>query len=219
VSAARAEGSAAPWALGGLLWVASCALGEAPLEPPAPLTGNPPRGLVFETDLGSVRCELYSQRAPRAVALVSGLASGTARFRDARNGAVRTGRFYDGLTFFRRLAGVLVQTGCPLGTGTGHPGYRIEAELHPDDGQLLEQPGALLMARYNPAPNRVDPDPPPPGQVIGSQLVITLRPMQHLAGQLPVIGRCADLDVVRRLSLAADAPVLRRLELAPAGQK
>jgi peptidyl-prolyl cis-trans isomerase A (cyclophilin A) len=208
------------WLLGGLWWLLACDAGAVtPLEPPAPVTGDAARRLVFETELGTVHCKLFPERAPGAVALVTGLAAGTARFRDARTGAVRTGRFYDGLTFFRRTAGAMVQVGCPLGTGTGHPGYRIEAELHPDDAKLLAEPGALVMARYHPAPNRVDPNPPPPGHVIGSQLVITLRPMPHLAGELPVIGRCADLDVVRRLSLAAEPPVLRRLEVGVSGAR
>lgn len=208
--------SGAALALCAVPLASACDAHEPPaLRPPAP-SASPPQGLRFDTELGVVRCRLFPARTPRAVALVAGLASGTAAFRDAKSGSVRRARYYDGLTFFRRIAGVLVQTGCRVGDGSGHPGYRIAAELHPDDAELLREPGALVMAAYRAPPDRPDPNPPPPGQVIGSQLVITLRPMPHLAGELPVVGRCRDLDVVRALSLAREPPRLKRLEVTQA---
>jgi len=169
--------------------------------------------LTLDTELGTVHCTLFSQRAPRTVALIRGLADGTVAFRDHRSGLKRRGRYYDGLKFFRRIPGVMVQTGCPIGDGTGHSGFRVEAELHADDMALLREPGALVMARYHAPENRLDPNPPPPGKVIGSQFAITLRASTHLAGQLPVIGRCRDLEVVRRLSLAKHEPILKRLRI------
>lgn len=171
--------------------------------------------LQLETEYGTVLCTLLRHRAPHAVALIKGLAEGTIAFRDYRTGLERRGRYYDGLRFFRRIPGVMVQTGCPVGDGTGYPGFRIAAELHADDATLLREPGALVMARYHPPQNRPDPNPPAPGQVIGSQFAITLRASTHLAGQLPVVGRCRNLDVVRRLSLAKHTPVLKRLRLRP----
>jgi hypothetical protein len=42
-----------------------------------------------------------------------------------------------------------------------------------------------------------------------------LRASTHLAGQLPVVGRCGDLDVVRRLSHAKYEPILKRLRVTP----
>jgi hypothetical protein len=59
---------------------------------------------------------------------------------------------------------------------------------------------APQSARYRPAPNRVDPEPPPPGDVIGSQFLITLADMSHLAGQVSVIGACEDLTIVTRIA-------------------
>lgn len=171
--------------------------------------------LTLDTELGTVRCTLFDQRAPRTVALIRGLADAKTAFRDHRTGLKHRGRYYDGLRFFRRIPGVMVQTGCPIGDGTGHPGFRIEAELHADDKTLLREPGALVMARYHPPENRLDPDPPPPGKVIGSQFAITLQASIHLAGQLPVVGRCRNLDVVRRLSLAKHEPILKRLRVTP----
>lgn len=52
--------------------------------------------------------------------------------------------FYDGLKFHRVLAGVLVQTGCPKGDGTGNPGYHIKCELGGPKQQ--HEPGVLSMA-------------------------------------------------------------------------
>ncbi len=51
-----------------------------------------------------------------------------------------------------------------------------------------------------PPPNRADPNPPAPGRVLGSQFVVTLAGMQHLAGSVTVLGRCADLEVVRAIA-------------------
>ena len=171
--------------------------------------------LTLDTELGTVHCTLFNQRVPRTVAHIKGLADGTIAFRDYRSGLKRRGHYYDGLKFFRRIPGVMVQTGCPIGDGTGHPGFRIEAEVHDDDTKLLQEPGTLVMARYHPAKNRIDPDPPLPGKVIGSQFSIMLRASTHLAGQTPVIGRCRDLEVIRRLSLATQAPILKRLRVTP----
>jgi peptidyl-prolyl cis-trans isomerase A (cyclophilin A) len=171
--------------------------------------------LQLDTELGTIHCALLSHRTPRTVALIRGLAEGTIAFRDHRTGVERRGRYYDGLKFFRRIPGVMVQTGCPVGDGTGHPGFRIAAELHADDATLLREPGAMVMACYRPPENRPDPAPPPPGEVIGSQFAITLRASTHLAGQLPVVGRCSDLDVVRRLSRAKHDPILKHLRVTP----
>ena len=37
--------------------------------------------------------------------------------------------FYNGLTFHRVIKGFMIQGGCPLGTGTGGPGYHIRGEF------------------------------------------------------------------------------------------
>jgi cyclophilin family peptidyl-prolyl cis-trans isomerase len=132
--------------------------------------------------------------------MVVGLASGRAPFREPGSGHVVRRRYYANMLFFRAIANGYVQTGCPLGNGTGHPGYRIPLEEGPTDGERLARPGALLLARYTPPPNRVDPVPPRPGDVIGSQLVVTLSDMHHLAGAVTVLGECQDLDVVRRIA-------------------
>jgi peptidyl-prolyl cis-trans isomerase A (cyclophilin A) len=216
---ARAVAAIAACIAGGCARGGARSAAREPLAPPDPtvIFGGPPpehARLVLETDAGVIHCEIDPARAPRAAALVVGLARGEVRFRDARTGDVVRRPYYDGLTFFRRLPGEMLQTGCPRGDGTGHPGFRIPVETGARDGELLGQPGALLLAHYQPAPGRPDPDPPPPGHVIGSQLVVALSPMTQNLGAVTALGRCGDLDVVRRLSTVprgAPAPVLRAL--------
>lgn len=156
--------------------------------------------VAMETTAGPLRCTVDARRTPRTAALVLGLARGVAAFRDARTGQATRRPFYDGLTFHRRIADVLVQGGCPLGDGTGTPGYRIPLELRPDDAARLATPGVMFMATYTPPPGRRDPSPPLPGHIVGSQFAVGLRSMVHLAGRTTVLGRCDGLGVLRALA-------------------
>ena len=196
------------------------ALVLGPPEPAVALAGfeaGAPIPARLETDAGVIHCELDATRTPHAVALFVGLAIGRAVWRDPRSGMLTARPLYRDLVFHRGIPGVLVQSGDPLGDGTGHPGYRIAVEASADDRARLARPGALLLARYTPAPGRVDPAPPPPGHVLGSQFVIALTDMSHLTGQVSVIGHCADLDRVRalaaRLGAGGAAPRLARVSV------
>ena len=194
-----------------LLGAAGC--GRKPTKQPALVLGPPrpelalaglrvaqPIAARLETTEGPIHCTLDATRAPRSVALFVGLATGRATFRDLQTGATVQRPYYRDQAFFRAISDLLVQSGCPLGTGTGTPGYRIAIEPSENDAQRLTAPGALFLARYHPAPNRIDPNPPAPGQVIGSQFVISLGNMSHLAGEVSVLGTCADLERVRTLT-------------------
>ncbi len=52
--------------------------------------------------------------------------------------------YYNGLTFHRVLPDFVVQGGCPNGTGTGGPGYKIKCEL--TGGNQYHDRGVLSMA-------------------------------------------------------------------------
>jgi hypothetical protein len=174
----------------------------APPEPTAIFGGPPPAHAFFaiETVSATIRCQIDPARVPRAAALVVGLALGKATFRDPYTGEPVRRRYYDALNFFRRVPDELVETGCPLGHGGCDPGYRIPVETSAADRELLARPGSLLLWHYEPPLGRDDPNPPPPGHVIGSDLVVALTDMTHYLGAVTVLGRCGDLDVVRRIS-------------------
>ena len=81
------------------------------------------------TAKGTMKVEFYEKDAPGTVKNFCDLASKG---------------FYDGLTFHRVIPGFVVQGGCPNGTGSGGPGYKIKCELT-GDNQYHDR-GVLSMA-------------------------------------------------------------------------
>ena len=90
---------------------------------------------IFDTDRGSIRVELYPDKAPLTVANFVNL---------AKRG------YYNGLNFHRVIPDFMVQGGCPQGTGTGGPGYRFEDEAR---NGLSHERGVLSMANAGPGTN------------------------------------------------------------------
>ncbi len=86
--------------------------------------------------------------------------------------------FYDGLKFHRVIPGFMIQGGCPLGNGTGGPGYSIEGEfaLNGHENDLKHTRGVLSMARA------MDPN------SAGSQFFIMVEDAPHLDGQYASFG-------------------------------
>ena len=113
----------------------------------------------IETDHGSIRLELFDDKAPKTVANFAKLAGDG---------------FYDGLSFHRVIDNFMIQGGCPEGTGTGGPGYTFEDEFHAD--LRHEGPGVLSMANAGPNTN-------------GSQFFITHVAIPWLDGKHSVFGR------------------------------
>ncbi|MBA3541166.1 MAG: peptidylprolyl isomerase [Deltaproteobacteria bacterium] len=140
--------------------------------------------------MGTLRCELFADKAPLAVANFVGLATGKKAWTHAKTGAVvRDKPFYDGLVFHRVIPQFMIQGGDPTGTGRSGPGYTFADE--PSD--LRHESGTLSMANAGPGTN-------------GSQFFITEVTARHLDGRHTIFGRCKEVDIVIAIgSVAADS--------------
>ena len=128
---------------------------------------------IINTSKGVIRLTLFAENTPLTVANFVNL---------ARRG------FYDGLNFHRVIGDFMIQGGCPLGTGTGGPGYRFEDEF--DATLRHDRPGRLSMANSGPGTN-------------GSQFFITHVPTPHLDDNHSIFGEVVDTndqDVVNAIS-------------------
>jgi len=124
---------------------------------------------TMNTTEGPISLELFDEEAPKTVENFRKLAGDG---------------FYDGLTFHRVIKDFMIQGGCPLGTGTGGPGYTFEDEIN--DHKVVR--GALAMANAGPNTN-------------GSQFfIVTTESAPWLDGKHTVFGEVVDgMDVVDRL--------------------
>jgi peptidyl-prolyl cis-trans isomerase B (cyclophilin B) len=131
-----------------------------------------PIRVTMSTTKGDIHLVLFADKTPVTVANFVNL---------AQHG------FYDGLKFHRVIDDFMVQGGCPLGTGTGGPGYKFEDETRPD--LKHDKPGILSMANSGPNTN-------------GSQFFITHIPTDWLDGKHTVFGSIVgqeDMDVVNAI--------------------
>ena len=122
--------------------------------------------VLMDTSEGAIKIELFPGEAPKTVENFLKLAADG---------------FYDGLVFHRVIKDFMIQGGCPLGTGTGGPGYTFEDEFN--EHRIVR--GALAMANAGPDTN-------------GSQFfLVTTDAAPWLDGKHTVFGRVLDgMDVV-----------------------
>jgi peptidyl-prolyl cis-trans isomerase B (cyclophilin B) len=128
--------------------------------------------VIMKTSKGDIHITLFATKTPKTVANFVGL---------AKSG------YYDDLGFHRVIPDFMVQGGCPLGTGTGGPGYRFGDEFDPE--LRHDRPGILSMANAGPGTN-------------GSQFFITHLETPWLDGAHTVFGSVksdADQDVVNSI--------------------
>ena len=167
-----------------LLTLALLTAGTALAE--AAETQNPVATITM-ADGGVITVELYPDVAPNTVA----------NFVELANSG-----FYDGLIFHRVIPGFMIQGGCPLGIGTGGPGYSIKGEFSQNgfENNLSHQRGVISMARA------MDPN------SAGSQFFIMHADADYLDGQYAAFGKVLEgMDVVDAIATtrtgANDKPV------------
>ncbi len=123
---------------------------------------------IIETDKGNIVLELFENDAPDTVANFVKL--------------INKG-YYNGLKFHRVLPNFMVQGGCPVGNGTGGPGYTIKCEINP----RKHLAGTLSMAHAG-------------KDTGGSQFFIDHSPQPHLDGVHTVFGQVIEgMDVVNAI--------------------
>ena len=90
----------------------------------------------IKTNKGTIKLKLFYKQTPITVSNFVNL---------SKKG------YYDNLSFHRVIDDFMIQGGCPLGTGTGGPGYNFQDEFH--DELKHDKPGILSMANAGPGTN------------------------------------------------------------------
>lgn len=152
-----------------LLLIASCQI-----KTEKQISGNEVKQMVkyavIETNKGTIKAELYAEKAPITAK----------NFIDLANSG-----FYNGLKFHRYEPGFVIQGGDPNGDGTGGSAKTIPLEIN---NELKHVKGALAMARAN------DPN------SASSQFYIALGNIHFLDGNYAVFGKVAEgMDVAEQL--------------------
>jgi peptidyl-prolyl cis-trans isomerase A (cyclophilin A) len=167
--------------------------------PPVNISGNGKLMARFVTDVGDIEAVLFENDTPRTVANFVALATGTVAWRKP-DGSETTEPLYQNIKFHRVIPQFMIQGGCPLGTGTGSPGWRFADEIRPNlrhDG-----PGVLSMANAGPNTN-------------GSQFFITEIATDWLDGKHTVFGRVTKgIDLVPKITKLGNHKVtLQKVEI------
>ena len=138
---------------------------------------------TITTSKGDIRLSLFAEKTPLTVANFVNLARRS---------------YFDGLNFHRVIGDFMIQGGCPLGTGTGNPGYRFEDEF--DATLRHDQPGRLSMANSGPGTN-------------GSQFFITHVATPHLDDKHSIFGEVVDANDQDIVNAVAQGDVIESIAI------
>ena len=137
----------------------------------------------IHTNRGIINLELYPDKAPLTVASFANLSNRG---------------YYNNLTFHRVIDNFMVQGGCPLGTGTGNPGYEFKDEFDPN--LKHDKAGILSMANSGPGTN-------------GSQFFITHLPTPWLDNKHTVFGCVIDEESQNIVNLIEQSDTILKIEI------
>ena len=119
---------------------------------------------TIKTNRGNINLDLFPDKAKLTVSNFTNLSRR---------------KFYNNLTFHRVIDDFMIQGGCPIGTGSGDPGYKFKDEFSPN--LKHDKPGILSMANSGPNTN-------------GSQFFITHLETPWLDKKHTVFGEVSDAE-------------------------
>jgi peptidyl-prolyl cis-trans isomerase A (cyclophilin A) len=166
----------------------------------AGLVGNGALRAAIEVEqggkaLGTLRCELYADKAPLTVANFVGLARGVRPFRDPHSEKWLKKPLFDGSQFHRTVPDFMIQTGdtwcysdvyCGGRHGAGDPGYAIPDEIR--DDLRFDRVGRMGMAQRGSTNSG------------GSQFFITDKDTPWLNGSHTIFGQCEPVDLIHTIA-------------------
>jgi len=152
----------------------------------------------FITSKGEIQIKLTHDKTPGTVGNFVALAEGKMKNTVREAGSP----YYDGLNFHRVIPDFMIQGGCPMGSGTGDPGYKFDDEFHPE--LRHEGAGVLSMANAGPGTN-------------GSQFFITHIATPWLDNKHTVFGHVTEGQSV--VDAIEQGDTLEKLEIVRVGDE